>query len=291
MNFSSLALWNDRRGRFSFLRALVLIALFLPALDILVSALEHNLGPRPYTEAIHRAGLWTIRFLLLTLAVTPFRRLARYPLLMDVRRMMGVAVFCYIMLHFALYIADQAFDLTHVASEIVARIYLTIGFTALVGLTILAATSNDTMVKKLGGRRWRHLHWLVYPIAVLGLIHYFMQSKLEVAEPTVASGLFVWLMLYRLMHWTLPHPKTLMGEFPLWSIGLIGVVAALLTVLGEAIGYGLVYGAPIGPVLQANLHFDAGLRPGWYVLIASAIPILIGLWRLKFTGPRRAAPE
>jgi sulfoxide reductase heme-binding subunit YedZ len=285
-------LWQDRRGRFSYLRAGTLIGLFLPALAILYFALTHNLGPRPRTEAIHEAGLWTIRFLLVTLAITPMRRIARYAFLVDVRRMIGVACCCYILLHFSIYIADEGYNLRTVASEIIAHIYLTIGFTALVGLCILAATSNDYMVRKLGGVNWRRLHWLVYPIMLLALIHYFMQSKLEVFEPTVAAGLFIWLMLYRVLHWTLPARfKSAGGEFPVWAIALIGVAAALLDFLGEAAGYWIWYSADPMVVLTADYDFSDGMRPGWYVLILTEIITLVALWRMVLLPPKPRAAK
>src|SRR3977135_3157668 len=191
-----MALWHDRRGRFSPLRAATLVVLVAPLLALVYFTATHNLGARPRTEAIHEMGLWAFRFLLLSLFVTPLRRIAPYAQLIVVRRMIGVAAFLYIALHFALYIYDQMFDLPKVASEIVLRYYLTIGFTAWLGLAVLAATSNNAMVRRLGGIRWRRLHWPVYPIAVLGAIHYFMQSKLEVFEPTVMGGGFIWLMVY-----------------------------------------------------------------------------------------------
>src|SRR5215470_9121725 len=179
-----MALWHDRRGRFSPLRAATLVLLVAPFLALLYFTATHQLGPRARTEAIHEMGLWSIRFLLLSLFITPMRRIARYAVLVDVRRMIGVASFLYIALHLVLYTADQVFDFGKVVSEIVLRYYLTIGFTAWLGLAVLAATSNDYSVRGLGGIRWRQWHRLIYPIAVLGCIHYFMQSKLEVFEPT-----------------------------------------------------------------------------------------------------------
>ena len=168
----------------------VFLALFAPCAWTLFSYELGTLGPRPLIEAIHQTGLWAIRFLMISLAITPLRRALQWPRLILVRRMVGVAAFGYATLHLALYIVDQAFDWRLVASEIVFRFYLTIGFLALMSLSVLAATSTDGMIRRLGGRRWRRLHQSVYVIAVLALVHYFIQSKLNVAEPMVVAGLF-----------------------------------------------------------------------------------------------------
>ena len=122
--------------------------------------------------------------------MTPLRRIARFNLLVDVRRMIGVGAFVYAASHISLYFADQMFDVWKVASEIVRRLYLTIGFTALLGLTALAVTSTDGMVRRLGGKRWQRLHNVVYGIGLLALIHYFQQTKADVSVPTFAAGLF-----------------------------------------------------------------------------------------------------
>jgi sulfoxide reductase heme-binding subunit YedZ len=186
----------------------------------------------------------------------------QWPRLILIRRMVGVAAFGYASLHLALYIVDQNFDLRTVASEIVLRFYLTIGFLALMLLSALAATSTDGMIRRLGGRRWRRLHQSVYLIAILALVHYFIQSKLAVAEPMVVAGLFAWLMAERALGW-------IRGESGRPSLGsLIGlsVMTALLTAIGEASYYRLANGFDMWRVLAANLtsHFDR--RPGWIVL-------------------------
>lgn len=287
-------LWNDRRGRFSPLRAGTLALLLSPFLYLvyltfsggLMAAAVANpvegLGPRPVNEAIHHVGLWAIRFLVLTLAITPLRRMARYAKLVDVRRMIGVATFLYIALHLALYIVDQSYDLAKVASEIVLRIYLTIGFIAWLGLFVMALTSNDYMVRKLGGVRWRKLHQITYPVTVLAVIHYFMQSKLNVFEPTVLGGIFAWLMLYRIAHWTLPRSFLREdGELPLWFIAALAIVTALLVMLFEAFGLGLSLGVDPWLILSVNFTFDSGIRPGWYVLLFGAAMFLLALVRLR----------
>lgn len=276
-----MALWRDRRGRFSPVRTATLALMIAPTVALVWFTIQHDLGPRPRTEAIHEVGLWSVRFLLLTLFVTPMRRIARYAPLVDVRRMLGVGCYAYIALHLVLYIADQTFNLATVASEIVLRYYLTIGFTAWVGLAVLAATSNDYMVRRLGGLRWRRLHRLIFPIAVLGSVHYFMQSKLEVFEPTVVGGVFIWLMLYRVLHWRFPRNT----EFPMWVIAASWFVVGGLVFIGEAVGFWIAFSAPILRVLALDFNFAAGIRPGWYVWGIGALVTAIGLWRTK---PREA---
>ena len=111
--------------------------------------------------------------------------------------MVGVAAFAYALAHLSLYVVDQSYDLFHVASEIVLRFYLTIGFAALIGLATLAATSTDAMIRRLGAPNWNRLHKLVYLIAPLALLHFFLQAKANVAEPAMMTGLFFLLMLAR----------------------------------------------------------------------------------------------
>jgi sulfoxide reductase heme-binding subunit YedZ len=275
-----MALWHDKRGRFSPLRAVTLVLLVLPLFIVAYYAITQQLGPRPVNEAIHEIGSWAIRLLFVALFITPMRRIARYAPLVDVRRMIGVTAFLYLLLHLTLYVVDQAYDLPKVTAEIVLRYYLTIGFTAFVGMATLAATSNDTMVRQLSGIRWRHLHWWVYPIAILGMIHHFLQSKLQVFEPTWMAGILLWLLMYRVMHWAWPRN----GEFPLWVIALSWFLAGALTFLTEAIAFSIAYNVPVLRVLEIDFNFQAGIRPGWYVWGVGAIVILIGLIRLKPAG-------
>ena len=174
-------------------------------------------------------------FLIITLAITPLRRITRYGQLLDVRRMLGVGAFCYAVLHISLYVLDQQFDLVKVASEIVKRIYLIIGFVALSGLTVLAITSTDGMVRRLGGMRWARLHQIVYVIAFLALIHYFQQTKADVSVPTLVAGLFGWLMCYRFA------VRRIRGELSSAGLALLSLVVAALTLIVQALGVALVF--------------------------------------------------
>jgi sulfoxide reductase heme-binding subunit YedZ len=290
---SSFQLWRDSRGRLSALRIVTLALLLWPiGLALVAWQTEIRFEARPVNDLIHRAGFWMLMFLLMSLAVTPLRRIARFGQLVDVRRMIGVGAFCYGFAHISLYVIDQMFDLAMVTSEIVARVYLTIGFTALLGLGVLAATSTDGMVRRLGGLRWRRLHQLIYVIGVLGLVHFFQQTKLDVSVPTLVAGLFAWLMGYRLIaaRWKGP------GELPTWQLLALSVAAAALTFAGEAIGIGIAFGVSPLMVLQTAFDFDLDnldmVRPGWYVLAAGlgvvALDIVCARWRQRW--PRKPAP-
>jgi methionine sulfoxide reductase heme-binding subunit len=278
--------WNDYSGKLSPLKLTVFVALFLPVAWTAGEAITGNLGARPLTAAIHQQGLWTIRLILIALAITPLKAILYWQRLILVRRMVGVAAFAYILLHFTLYIADENFNLVTVASEIVKRFYLTLGFIALCGLAALAATSTDGMVRRLG-RKWQTLHRLVYVICLLGLIHYSMQSKLEQWEPTIADGIFVWLMGYRLLAWKF----AVRGRLPLGWVAGLGVVATVLTGLGEALYFNIAFHAPLERVLQADFSLQTGVRPAVIVFAFSIIVLAAGLARDYLVPPVRRRPR
>jgi sulfoxide reductase heme-binding subunit YedZ len=295
MTLRRICPWLDRGGRFSILKLAVFLALFVPCAWTLFSSELGTLGPRPLIEAIHQTGLWAIRFLMISLAITPLRRALQWPRLVLVRRMVGVAAFSYATLHLALYIIDQTFDWRLVASEVAFRFYLTIGFLALLSLSVLAATSTDGMIRRLGGRRWRRLHQSVYVIAVLALVHYFIQSKLNVAEPTVVAGLFFWLMANRAIVWIWGEDRRL----SFWSLINLSVVAGLLTAIGEATYYRLANGFDPWRVLAANVSWHFDRRPGWIVLAICLALTMASLFRAGHgirsnrsqTASRASAPE
>jgi sulfoxide reductase heme-binding subunit YedZ len=278
-------IWLDSAGRVSALRIAALLLLLVPVAIAIYDFNTEGFGARPLNNVIHRAGYWALIFLMVSLAITPLRRIGRFGQLFDVRRMIGVGAFVYAATHISLYIADQMFDLWKVASEIVLRLYLTIGFVALLGLTILAVTSTDGMVRRLGGKRWQTLHNVVYGIALLALIHFFQQTKADVSVPTFVAGLFGWMIGYRL----LIRFKTTRGELPAWKLLALSVAIAVLTFGAEAIGIGLVFNVSPLRVLSTAFDFDdlTSIRPGWLVLGAGLIVVAIDLIRARF-GPRRA---
>ena len=267
--------WRERNGSFSWFRAGVLLAVCLPGI---VTAIQYYAGyfpVRPITEIIHATGLWTIRLLMISLAVTPFRQSFRWARLVTLRRMIGVAAFSYAMLHLVFYAADNMFDMYKVVSEIALRIYLTIGFAGVIIMGALALTSTDGMVKRLGGKAWQRLHRWVYAAGVLACVHYFMQSKLNVSEPLVVAGLFLWMMAYRLVFWLGGSERA--GA--LTTLAGLGVLASVATALGEATYYHFRVHAPFLRVLAADVNFHAGIRPAWVVAGIAMVIVVVAAWR------------
>lgn len=250
--------WNDQAGRFSWLKAMVLLMEVAPGADLAWIWAAGGLGPRPVTEIIHGTGLMAIRFLLLSLLVSPVRALFNWPRITLVRRQLGLTALFYAAAHLVLYALDQQWAMLHVISEIALRFYLTIGFVALLGLAVLGATSTDGSVRRMG-RRWKQLHRLVYPLAALALFHYFLQSKADVSQPTVLAGIMLWLLLWRL----LPAGA---DRAPLPIAGL-GIAAPLLTLGVEYAWFALATKIDPARPVAAELDWSFGPHPAGQVLI------------------------
>lgn len=238
---------------------------------------------RPINDAIHSTGNYAIWLIVASLAITPARRLFNAPKLINMRRTLGVVAFCYAMLHLALYFVQEKYDLLKIASEIVLRIYLTIGFVALVGLIALAATSTDAMIKRLGGERWNRLHKTIYAIAILGIVHFMMQTKVDITESVMAAGFLFWLLGYRLIY-------RYVGAVGYVSQIMLAVIAAALTAFAEAAWYGVTTGVMWTRVLFANLHLDIWtltFRPAhWVLIVGLAIALASFVWSFRAQRPK-----
>jgi methionine sulfoxide reductase heme-binding subunit len=254
------------------LRLATLIALCLPALDLAWRWYGDELGARPVTDATHITGDWAVVFLLLSLALTPARGTFDWAPLVQIRRRIGVAAALYAVAHFLIFVLDQKWNLLVVATEIVKRFYLTIGFVALLMLVALAITSTNGWQRRLK-RNWKRLHWLVYPAAVLAILHFFIQSKVNVGEATVAAGLFAWLMIWRFM------PAGLRTRY--LGLLLLAVGAVMAAVVFEVGWYGLVNKIDPLRVLAADIDPDLVPRPVHKVALAAlAVILLVALRRL-----------
>jgi sulfoxide reductase heme-binding subunit YedZ len=278
------AVWRDPSGRLSWLRIVTLAAMLVPLAIAIHDGLTVGFGPRPLNDVIHRTGYWALILLMVSLAITPLRRVGRFGMLLDVRRMIGVGAFVYAVAHILLYVADQKYDLLKVASEIVLRVYLTIGFIALLGLTALTVTSTDAMVRRLGARRWQMLHNGLYLFVLLAIVHYFQQNKADVWAPTLVAGLFVWLMGYRIV----VRQKKSRGEPSAPALLGLTLLVAALTFLAEAVGIAIAFNTSPLRVLQTALELDwYTIRPGWFVLALGVVVVAVDLARSRWNGQRR----
>jgi sulfoxide reductase heme-binding subunit YedZ len=179
-------------------KVLVFLLALSPFLNLVWESFEGKLGPNPVEYLQHTTGDWTIRFLVLTLAVTPFRKTFSLPELIRFRRMLGLFAFFYLCQHFLTYLGpDQSFSLSGMLKDVVKRPFITVGFAAFLLLVPLAVTSTRGWIRRLGGQRWQQLHRLIYVAAVLGVIHYWWLVKSDVRRPLFYGVLVVLLLFWR----------------------------------------------------------------------------------------------
>ena len=190
----SLSKWVRRIGK-----PVIFAACLVPVSLIVADIFQGRLGANPIEEITHRTGDWTLIFLLVTLGVSPLRRLTGWGVVIQFRRMLGLFAFSYGLVHFSIYVVfDHFFDLAAILEDIVKRPYVTVGFTSLMLLVPLAITSTKGWVKRLGGRRWKRLHQLVYVTAAGGVLHYLWLVKADTRRPIVFGLVLVALLATRL---------------------------------------------------------------------------------------------
>jgi sulfoxide reductase heme-binding subunit YedZ len=183
-------------------KVVVFFLCLIPFASLVWRSLHSNLGANPVETLQHATGDWTLRFLIFTLCITPFRKLFHLTDLIRFRRMLGLFAFFYVCLHFITYLGpDQQFDLAGMWKDVAKRPFITVGFTAFVLLIPLAITSTAGWIRRLGGKRWQLLHRSIYFAAVLGVIHYYWLVKSDVREPLFYGALVAILLLWRLGSW------------------------------------------------------------------------------------------
>ena len=171
----------------------------VPLVLLLWDVYRKQVGANPLEFVTRTTGMLTLAFLLITLAISPLRRITGLNWLIRFRRMLGLFAFFYGSLHLATYVAfDRFFHLTTIPSDIVKRPFIAIGMTAFLLMLPLAITSTDKMVKRLGGKRWARLHRIVYAAGVLGVLHYYMLVKSDVRLPLTFAFLVFLLLGFRL---------------------------------------------------------------------------------------------
>jgi sulfoxide reductase heme-binding subunit YedZ len=177
----------------------VCLLCLVPVERLIWKAFHHGLTANPIEFITHETGDWILIFLVLTLSITPARKLLGQPLLIRFRRILGLFAFFYACLHFSTWIGlDKFFDFSEMLQDVTKRRFITLGFTAFVLLIPLAVTSTSGWIRRLGGKRWQRLHGLIYVTAVLGVVHYYWLVKSDIRKP-VLYGIIMTLQLgYRL---------------------------------------------------------------------------------------------
>jgi sulfoxide reductase heme-binding subunit YedZ len=186
-------------------KPVIFLACLIPLALLGWKAYTSALGANPIEVITHATGDWTLRFLLITLAVTPIRKLTRQLWLICYRRMFGLFAFFYGTLHFLTYIwLDKFFDLHEMLHDVAKRRFITVGFTGFVLLIPLAITSTTGWIRRLGGKRWQALHRLIYFSAIAGVIHYWWLVKADIRDPMKYGAILAVLLGYRIAVWAGP---------------------------------------------------------------------------------------
>jgi sulfoxide reductase heme-binding subunit YedZ len=173
-------------------------------------------GSNPVKEGEHYLGQWTLRFILASLAITPLRQITGWNWLVKHRRTLGLFAFGYLMLHWLTYaLLDVQLDWGELTKDLAKRPYIMIGMAALLCMIPLALTSTRNSIRRLGGKRWNRLHRLIYPIAILGVIHYWMAVKKDITDPLIYAVIVAALLGWRVARWwsrrETQHATTLAG--------------------------------------------------------------------------------
>jgi len=184
---------------------MVFLACLGPLARLGWKAYNHALGANPIEVITHSTGDWTLIFLLVTLSITPLRKLTGQLWLIRFRRMFGLFAFFYVVLHFLTYIwLDKFFDVHEMLIDIAKRKFITVGFTGFVLLIPLAITSTSGWIRRLGGKRWQRLHQLIYFSALAGVIHYLWLVKKDIHKPLEYAAVLGVLLGYRIIVWVIP---------------------------------------------------------------------------------------
>ena len=183
---------------FTLIKSVIFVACLIPLARLVWFAFQGNLSANPIEFITRSLGTWTLVFLLITLSITPLRKLLNQPWLIKLRRMLGLFTFFYASLHFVTYIwLDQFFDLQAIYKDVIKRPFITVGFASFILLIPLAVTSTNNMVRRLGGKRWQKLHRLVYLIAIGGVVHYWWLVKKDITQPVIYAAVLAVLLGYR----------------------------------------------------------------------------------------------
>jgi methionine sulfoxide reductase heme-binding subunit len=262
--------WQDGNRGFSWLRAVTFALLFLPAMWVAAQVAAGEFGPVPLGGMTYWSGFWATAILLLALAVTPASAIFRWPRLLIVRRMIGVAALAYTIAHIVIYFALRFWNFASIAHEMATRLSLIVATVSTLGLIALGATSFDAAVRRMGAAGWQRLHYLVYATTALAILHYLLSPGLY-PDQFLLSGFFFWLMTWRLLQRhergadTTPSTRRWALNFP--GLAALAVASALFT---AAFQVGCIWAFRDYALQEIfDIYFTTiiGIPPMWTVLV------------------------
>jgi methionine sulfoxide reductase heme-binding subunit len=251
--------WQDRRRRFSRLKASAFALMLAPAIWLVYQVETGEFGPVPLGGMTYWSGVWATSLLLLALAVTPASTMFRWHQLIDVRRMIGVTALTYSVAHIIIYCALRLWNFASIAHEMVTRVSLILAAVATAGLLALGATSVDAAVERMGARGWQRLHRWLYVFTALALVHYLLSPDIY-PEQYLLSGMFFWLMAWRGLN-------SRRRGADARALAMLAVASAVFTALLEAFWIWAYHGYPPAETLKNNFTLDVGLAPAWQILV------------------------
>ena len=191
------------------INVLLHVLCWLPLVRLIVKYFNDDLTANPIEFLTHSTGTWKLVILLASLSITPLRKIKALNWIIKFRKMLGLYAFLYVCLHFTIYIwLDHFFDWTRIWQDIAKRPYVTVGFAAFMLLVPLALTSNKFSIRKLTGKRWQQLHWLVYPAAIAGVVHYYWLVKADVTKPMIYAAVLALLLGIRIFYRLKPQQRS-----------------------------------------------------------------------------------
>ncbi len=270
--------WQDRKRRFSWLKASTFTLMFVPAIWLLYQVGTDQFGPVPLGGMTYWSGVWATAILLLALAITPALTILRWSQPIIVRRMIGVTALAYSIAHIIMYFALRFWDFAFIAHEMVTRLSLIMATVATIGLIALGATSLDAAVQRMGARSWNRLHNTIYVLAALALLHYLLSPDIY-PEQYLMSGMFFWLMVWRVLN------RRGQGA-DVRALAMLAVASCLFTALLEAGWIWAYHGYEPSGTLGNNFTLVLGISPAWKILV---LGLLIALAAASRQAPRHRA--
>lgn len=193
----------------SFIKNFLHVLCLLPLVRLIFDWQRDDLGANPIEFITHSTGTWALVILLASLTITPLRKIKALNWTIKLRKMLGLYAFLYVCLHFLTYLwLDHYFDWARIGKDIAKHPYVTVGFAAFVMLVPLALTSNKYAIRKLTGRRWQQLHWLVYPAAICGVVHYYWLVKADIRQPVMYAVVLAVLLGVRIIYKLKPPQRS-----------------------------------------------------------------------------------